>query len=197
MRQQLVRTFALAAAFALPAAAGLAQETPAPKPQGKPDGPPVMGRMGRRHMGREGRGGEHKGGGERRVLGRLNLSDAQRESLRGIESRYAEGFRAKRDELRGIMQARRGGGTLTAEQQARVRQIREELRASGAKMREEIRGLLTEEQRTQLQSTRDELRRRHEERRGMRQELREKRRGEMRERRRRGDTAPPAAPPGQ
>jgi len=196
MRQQLFRTFALAGAFALLASAGLAQQPPAQTPPGgQPDGPPVMGRMGRRQMGREGRGGGHKGAGvERRVLGRLNLSDAQREGLRGIESRYAEGFRTKREELRGIMQTRRGGGTLTVEQEARARALRDEMHAGSGKMREEIRALLTDEQRTQLQSTRDEMRQRREERRGMRGEGREKRRGE---RRRERNTTPPANPPGQ
>lgn len=197
MRQKFFSTFALAGVFALLASAGLAQQPTAQTQQGgRPDGPPVTGRMGRRHMGREGRaGGGRKGAGvERHALGRLNLSDAQRENLRGIESRYAEGFRAQRDELRGIMQARRGGGgTLTAEQATRARQVREEMRASSGKMREEIRALLTDEQRTQLQSTRDELRQRREERRGMRGELREKRRGE---RRRERNAAPPPTPPG-
>lgn len=194
MRQKLFRTFALAGVFALLASAGLAQQPPAqPQQGGRPDGPPVMGRMHRRQMGREGRrgGGEHKGA-ERRVLGRLNLTDAQRESLRGIESRYAEGFRAKREELRAVMDARRGGGTLTAEQRTRAEQLREELRASSVKMREEIRALLTDEQRAQLQSTRDELRQRRDERRELRQERREKRRGERGERRRRQQ---PSAPP--
>lgn len=198
MRQNLFRTFALAGVFALLASAGLAQQTPAQQtqPSGKPDGAHDMGRHGgRRHMGREGRGGGHKGpGGERRVLGRLNLSDAQREGLRGIESRYAEGFRTKREELRGIMQTRRGGGTLTAEQEARARALRDEMHAGSGKMRDEIRALLTDEQRTQLQSTRDEMRQRREERRGMRGERREQRGGE---RRRERNTTPPANPPGQ
>ncbi len=195
MRQNLFRTFALAGTFALLASAGLAQQTPAQQtqPGGKPDrAHDDMGRRGgRRHMGREGHGGGgHKGPGvERRVLGRLNLTDAQREGLRGIESRYAEGFRTKREELRGIMQTRRGGGTLTAEQETRARALRDEMRAGSVKMREEIRALLTDEQRTQLQSTRDEMRQRREERRGMR--------GERRERRREKNTTPPANPPGQ
>lgn len=194
MRQKLFRAFALAGVFALLAGAGLAQQPPA-QTQGQKDGPPVMGRMGRRGMGREGRG-VGRGGVERRVLGRLNLSDAQREQLRGIESRYADGFRTKRGELRGILETRRGGGTLTAEQQARVRQLREEMRASSGKMREEIRALLTDEQSARLQSTRDELRQAHETRRGMRQELREKRRAERGERRRLRRQQQTPAPPG-
>ncbi|MCA1613118.1 MAG: Spy/CpxP family protein refolding chaperone [Acidobacteria bacterium] len=195
MRQKLFRTFALAGVFALLAGAGLAQQQPPAQTQGQKDGPPVVGRMGRR-MGREGRGGGGREGVERRVLGRLNLSDAQREQLRGIESRYAEGFRTKRGELRGILEARRGGGTLTAEQQARARQLRDELRASSGKMREEIRALLTDEQRARLQSTRDELRQGHEARRGMREERREKRRAERGERRRQRRQQTPAPPNG-
>ena len=193
MRQKLFRTSALAGVFALLASTGLAQQQPA-EPQGRKDDPQAAGRMGRRHMGREGREGREGRGGQRagrRALGRLNLSDAQREQLRAVESRYAEGFRAKREELRGITSARRGGGTVTPAQQARARQLREEIRASSDKMREEIRALLTEEQRTQLQSRRDELRGRRERLRGDRDELREQRRSERRERRREQRNDPP------
>ena len=175
--------------LALLAAAGFAQGQPAQQQQGRPDGPPVVGRAGRRHMG----GGGHKGGPgvERRVLGRLNLTDAQRTQLRAIEERYAEGFRAKREELRGIKQARRQGGTLTAAQETRARQIREELRESSGKMREEVRGLLTDEQRGQLKASRDELRQRHEGRRGGRDESRQERRQERRQRRQQRQPATP------
>ena len=173
MRRYINRVITGAGLLALLAAAGFAQSQPAQQPRGQGDLPPVMGRVGRRQMGRQGGGREHA---ERRVLGRLNLSDAQREQLRGIESRYAAGFRVRREELRSIRQSRGQGGALTAEQQARASQIREELRADAGKMREEIRALLTEEQRTQLRATRDELRRGRQERRQAREERRERRR---------------------
>ncbi|HLL76998.1 MAG TPA: Spy/CpxP family protein refolding chaperone [Pyrinomonadaceae bacterium] len=168
MRRYTYRVITLAGLLVLMAAAGFAQNPPAPQGQGG-EGPRGMGRVGRRHM----PGGPR---GPRLGLGRLNLSDAQREQLRQIESRYADSFRARREELRSIMQTRRQGGTLTAGQEARARQLREELRADSEKMRAEMRAVLTDEQRTQLQTMREEM--------GKRRELRRERRREFREQRR-------------
>jgi Spy/CpxP family protein refolding chaperone len=180
MRRYIYRMITGAGVLALLASAAFAQNPPAQK---QPGG------EGQRRMGRPGR--EHRPGGRRdgRLgLGRLNLSDAQREQMRGIESRYATSFRARREELRTIMQARRQGGTLTAEQESRARQLREELRADGEKQRTEMRGVLTEEQRAQLQTLRDEMRQRREEFRERRNEFREQRR------QRRQQQQPPAPP---
>ena len=184
MRRYILRVMTGAGLFALLAAAGFAQNPPAPKQQG--EGP--------REMRRVGRGGRrHAPGGPRAGrlgLGRLNLSDAQREQLRGIESRYANGFRTRRDELHALRQSRRQtNGTLTAEQEARARQLREEMRADAERMRGELRAVLTDEQRTQLQAAREELK--------QQRDLRRERRDEFRERRRqRRQQQPPPAPPG-
>ena len=185
MRRYIFRVTTGAALVGLLAAAGFAQSTPAPKQQGEGRGEMRrMGRGGRRHA----PGGPREG---RLGLGRLNLSDAQREQLRGIESRYATGFRTRRDELHALRQSRRqSSGTLTAEQEARARQLREELRADAERMRAEMRAVLTDEQRTQLQATREELQQRREQRRERREEFRERRRE------RRQQQQPPPAPPG-
>ena len=181
MRRYIFRVTAGAGLFVLLASAGFAQDTPAPKQEGG-EGPRPLGRAGRRHM----PGGPRA---SRLGLGRLNLSDAQREQLRQIESRYADSFRTRREELRSIMQTRRQGGALTAEQEARARQLREELRADAEKMRTEMRAVLTDEQRAQLQTMRGEMR--------QRRELRRERREEFREwRRQRRQQQPPPAPPG-
>ena len=160
MRCYIFRAIMGAALLTLLAAAGFAQNPPAQQQGG--EGPRGVGRMHRRHM----PGGQRAG---RLGLGRLNLSDAQREQLRQIESRYAAGFRTRREELRSIRRTRRQGGTLTAEQEARARQLREELRADAEKMRAEMRAVLTDEQRTQLQTMREEMGKR----RAMRRERRE------------------------
>jgi Spy/CpxP family protein refolding chaperone len=55
------------------------------------------------------------------------------------------------------METRRGGTALTPEQEARAKQLREELRADAERMRAEIQNILTPEQRQQLQQRRDEL----------------------------------------
>lgn len=182
MRRYISRVIAAAGLLALLAAAGFAQDTPAPKQQG--EGPRAKGRIGRSHL----PGGPREG---RPGLGRLNLSDAQREQLRQIESRYAGSFRTRRTELRTLVQTRRqGGGALTAEQEVRARQLREELRADAERMRAEMRAVLTEEQRAQLQSLREELRQRRELRRERRQEFREQRRLRRQQRQ---QTSPPGA----
>jgi Spy/CpxP family protein refolding chaperone len=133
-------------------------QTNTPTPSGT-DNAPMRGRMGRRggmeRQGREGRGGDGQGG-ERRALRRLNLTEAQQQSLRGIEERYGQSFKAQREELRGFMEIRRGGGTLTAAQQERARTLREQMRDNAARMRDEIRSLLTPEQQEQLKRMREE-----------------------------------------
>ena len=186
MRRYILRVTTGAGLIALLAAAGFAQNPPGAPSQG--EGPREMRRMGRGN-GRRHAPGEPREG--RLGLGRLNLSDAQREQLRGIESRYAAAFRTRREELHALRQSRRqaGGGALTAEQEARARQLREELRADAERMRGEMRAVLTDEQRRQLQASREELKQQ----RGLRRE----RRDEFRERRRqRRQQQPPPAPPG-
>jgi Spy/CpxP family protein refolding chaperone len=156
----------LLALTALFAVAGFAQQTPAPKTEGKSDV--------ERRMGREGRMGRHDGGGrfgeghggrgmERRELRRLNLTDAQRQQMREIESRYAQSFRTQREEMRKLHELRQGGGTLTPEQQESARRMREELRANAERMRGEIQNLLTPEQREQMRKQREEMKARREE----------------------------------
>lgn len=171
LRRYTVRVIKCAGVLALLASAGFAQNPPAQTQQPGVEGAPRTGRMQHRHM-------RDRGPREGRLgLGRLNLTDAQREQLRQIESRYVAGFRARREEMRALRQSRRQtGAALTAEQEARARQLREELRADAERMRAEMRGVLTEEQRTQLQSARDEI--------GQRRELRRERRQQFREQRR-------------
>jgi Spy/CpxP family protein refolding chaperone len=138
--------------------------------QGGTEGEGRRGREGR--MGRMGRGGERGGEGgmrehgmARRALRRLNLTDAQRGQLREIEARYGQNFKAQHQELRQLMEVRRSGGTLTAEQQQRAEQLRTEARANGERMHAEILALLTNEQRDQLKQMREEGEARRKERR--------------------------------
>jgi Spy/CpxP family protein refolding chaperone len=157
MTRRLFLTVALAGLFALVASAASAQTPSAPQGQNQtqpPFGRRMGGRMGGRQSGENPMRGEHE---ERRALRDLNLTDAQRQQLRDIEKRYAQPFRADREELRKLMETRRNGGTLTPEQEARAKQLREELRANAERMRGEIQNILTPEQRQQLQQRRDEM----------------------------------------
>ena len=113
MRRYILRVITGAGLLTLLASAAFAQlGAPAPNERGG-EGQRARGRVGRRQTPDGPRA-------DRLGLGRLNLSDAQREQLRGIESRYAAGFRTRREELRSIRQSRRQGGALTAEQEARA-----------------------------------------------------------------------------
>jgi Spy/CpxP family protein refolding chaperone len=108
------------------------------------------------------RGGRRMGG---RVLERLNLSETQRQQMRDIESRYGQNFKSQRQELRQLQDLRREGTTLTPDQQTRAEQLRNELRANGERMHNEILALLTTEQRDQLKQMHEELKSRREQRR--------------------------------
>jgi len=157
MKSIFTRTSLIAGLTALLSIAAFAQETPAPQ-----NGENGEGRGGRRgRMGREGRmGGRGERGGRglmgRRALGRLNLSDAQRNRIREIEARYAESLHAERLEIRQLIELREQGTPLTPEQRQRMQQLRDQLRDSAEKMHAEFLALLTPEQRDQLKLMREE-----------------------------------------
>ena len=66
-----------------------------------------------------------------RALRELNLSQQQRERIRTLRQGAFESTRPQREELRQLLMARRqAGGQLNETQQARARQLRQELRAA-------------------------------------------------------------------
>lgn len=176
-----VLTLGLAASFSVFAQ----QTTDAPQAQAAPQTEGQrMGRM------RGNRGGKHRGmrkhGRGMRAFGQLNLTDAQKEQMRSIHEGARQGTQARREELRQIFMTKRQGGQLTPEQEARAGQLRDELRAARQRTHNDALGVLTTEQRTQL----DKMKQEHKAR---REEMR-KRRGEMRGRReqmREGTGQPP------
>lgn len=124
-----------------------------------------------RHMGRRGRRDGMRGRGHRMGgLRQLNLSDAQRQQIRGIHETTSERTRAQREELHGLFQQKRQGGQLTAEQEARANRLLTELRQTRKRVHEEILAVLTPDQRTQLEQQRQEQKQRREERRQRRPE---------------------------
>ncbi|HZG50874.1 MAG TPA: Spy/CpxP family protein refolding chaperone [Pyrinomonadaceae bacterium] len=160
MKNIFTRVSLMAGLTALISIAAFAQTTTPPRQE--EEGGRVEGRGGRRgRIGREGRIGGLRGGRgmtDRRVFGRLNLSDAQRAQLREIEARYGQGSKAQRQEMRQLIELRRQqqGATLTPEQRQRVQQLRGELRDSFEKMHAELLALLTPAQRDQLKRMREE-----------------------------------------
>ncbi len=147
-------------------ATGYAQGTgtpTAPNAGAQQQGQPGMGRH-RRGM----RGGRHRGGQmEMRALHQLNLTDQQREQVRGLMTRHAESTRAQRAEIRRLREQARSGN---AEAEARARVLREQLRQTSEQMSGEVNSILTAEQRAQLEQIQTEMRARHQEMRQRRQQ---------------------------
>ena len=165
MKSTLIKT---GLTLALAGALGLATFAQTPAPQAGTQ--PPAGHEGKHggHLGRHGRRG-HAGrmlGG--RALERLNLTDAQREQLRAIHERYRQSLQPQHEELRQLAQARRGGGTLTPEQQAHAQELHAQLKAQREQLHAELQGVLTAEQREQLKQQHDEFKQHMKERRGQR-----------------------------
>jgi protein CpxP len=114
-------------------------------------------RGGRRGFGEKGmRGGKH--GGDRMMLQgirQLNLSDAQKEQIRTISQNFKTSTQTQREELRSLAMKRRDG-IITADEQARAKEIRTQLKASGEQMRNSVLAILTSEQKAQLNQMKEE-----------------------------------------
>src|SRR5687768_4820636 len=92
-----------------------------------------------------GKGMRHGGFGLRGI----ELTDAQKEQIRAIrESNKPDA--STMEEMRGIREARKAGTELTAAQKDRMKAFREQFGARRKAMHEQILGVLTAEQRTQL-----------------------------------------------
>ena len=119
--------------------------------------------------GKEMRGGKH--GGDRmamRSLERLNLSDAQKEQVRNISENFKTSTQTQREEMRALGMKKRDG-IITADEQARFKEIKMQLKASGEQMHNSVLAILTAEQRTQLDQMKEQMKQRKMERRQNRQ----------------------------
>lgn len=112
------------------------------------------------------RGGRHGGAHKMmlRALGQLNLSDAQKEQVRAISETFKTSTQTQREELRNLGMKKRDG-IITADEQARMKEIKTQFKASGEQMRNSVLAILTAEQKTQLEQMKEEMKKRHEERR--------------------------------
>jgi hypothetical protein len=104
-------------------------------------------------------------------LRQLSLTDDQKLQRRAIIGRHLSALKIQRDQLVQLRN-RKLEGSLTDEDRARARSIRQELRSSMQGMRTELRNSLTAEQRTQLQNFREQRKQRREEFMKRRQEFR-------------------------
>ncbi len=114
------------------------------------------------------RGGKHRGGKGMRGLRGINLTDAQKEQVRGIMEANRTSGKANHEEFRALREAKRAG-TLTAEQKETLQTMRQQMKQNAEQMRARVLAILTPEQRTQLEQQKEEMQKKRQERRQMRQ----------------------------
>lgn len=101
----------------------------------------------------------------------LDLTEEQRQQHRAIMQRHLEGVKSQREELFKLRE-KRIAGTLTADDEARARALRQEMQSTMQGVRNEMENILTPEQRTKLEEFKANRRGRHSE---FRKRLRERR----------------------
>lgn len=118
-------------------------------------------------------------------LHRLDLTDAQKEQIRGLMQANKTANEPLRQEMRSIIEKKRAGGEFSEADKARLKEIHSQMRQSGEQTHNTVLSLLTGEQRQQLEQWKQERKQRMEER---RQQMQERRR--QFQQRRDGQTSP-------
>lgn len=99
--------------------------------------------------------------GRQRALAQINLTDAQKQQVRTIIQAQAQNTQTQREELRQLMQQWRTG-TLTPEGQARAKELRQQLMESRKGVHTQMLNVLTADQKAKLQEMREQRRANHE-----------------------------------
>jgi Spy/CpxP family protein refolding chaperone len=162
----VVTSAAAVAAFAVFASA---QETPAPTKDNVEKQETRVRKEMKRGEHAKGMRDKHRGGFP--GLRGIELTDAQKEQLRAIHEANRPN-EATRQEMSAIMKAKRDG-TITAEQQERLKAVRDEARQKGEKIHQQILGILTTEQRQQIETRKLEMRQKMQERRELQRQHRQ------------------------
>jgi len=123
--------------------------------------------MGRRGMRHDGMG--QRGAGLGHLRRELNLTEEQRQQSRAIMQRRLESVKTQREELFKLRE-KRIAGTFTADDEARAKALRQEIRTAMEGVRTEMAGVLTAEQRTKLEQLKKERKEKFEQRMKERQE---------------------------
>ena len=119
------------------------------------------------------RGGKRdgmRGGFGMRGLKNLDLTDAQKEQIRGIMETNKTANEPLRQEMRSLMEKRRGGEELTETDRTRLKELRTQMKQSAEQTHNTILGFLTAEQRQKLEQMKQDKQKRREEFRQRRQE---------------------------
>jgi len=99
--------------------------------------------------------------GEMRGLRQLNLTDQQKQQLRSIRQTQGQGSQAQRQEMRQLMEKRRAG-TLTAQDETRAKELRQQLMQSRPGVRAQMMNVLTADQKAKLEEMMKTRRANHE-----------------------------------
>ena len=122
-------------------------------------------RGGKFGKGHHGKGfGRHKGMGMRGGFHKLNLSEDQKAQLKTLHESFRASNKAAFEEMHSLRQQKREN-TLTADGQARMSVLRDQMKAGHEQLRASSLNLLTAEQKTQLETLKAERKQKMEERR--------------------------------
>ena len=169
LRKSIISVLGLSLILASVAVAQEAQPQSPTTPEGRTKARSE--RLARRGERGERRGGmRHRGGIGRHLMRELNLTDDQRQQARAIMQRRLGGTKTQREELFSLRE-KRIAGSFTADDQARVKALRQEMRAAMQGSRAEMEGLLTAEQKAKLEQLKQDRKSRFGERRKQRQEF--------------------------
>lgn len=121
-------------------------------------------------FGKEGKRGNKRGGDKMMMHGlrQLNLTDAQKEQLKGIMESNHKANQGTHEEMRGLMM-KKHDGIITAEEQTRFDELKTQMKASAEQTHSAILAILTPEQRTQLEQMKEQMKQNREEHQKMRQ----------------------------
>jgi Spy/CpxP family protein refolding chaperone len=111
--------------------------------------------------------GRHGGHGMRGFHG-IELTDAQKEQFRAIHAANKPSPETI-EQMRTLREAKRNG-TLTADQEAQLKQFRQDQRAKGEAIKAQIDNILTPEQKAQVEARKQEMRQKMQEHRQRRQQ---------------------------
>lgn len=117
-----------------------------------------------------GKRGGMRGGMGMRGLRNLELTDAQKEQIRGIMETARTANEPLHTELKSLMEKRRGGAELNDSDVARLKEIKTQMRQSREQTENTILGILTVEQRQKFEQQKQERQQRREEFRQRRQQ---------------------------
>jgi protein CpxP len=124
-------------------------------------------RGGERKFDKEGSGGKHRGS-KMRGLEQLSLTDAQKTQIKNLMESSRTANQGAFQEMRDLKMKKRDG-VITTEEQARMQQLKTQLKASAEQTHSSILAVLTPEQRTQLEQIKEQHKQQRKEHREMRQ----------------------------